>query len=85
MSEIKPIVVLTHNPKGKWGDVRDKIEQGFYKGWGKAINVEIDQLALIYISKGANEIQYIMQVENVDEDSMDLKLVRKLDDETRNN
>lgn len=83
MSEIKSIVVLTHNPKGKWGDVRDKIEQGFYKGWGKAINVEINQLALIYISKGANEIQYIMQVENVYEDSMDLKLVKKLDDETR--
>lgn len=77
------IVVLTHNPKGKWGDVRDKIEQGLYKGWGKVINVEIDQLALIYISKGANEIQYIMQVENVYEDSIDLKLVKKLDEETR--
>ncbi|WP_158506028.1 hypothetical protein [Sulfurospirillum multivorans] len=30
------IIVLTHNPKGKWGDVRDTIEQGLYKGWGES-------------------------------------------------
>ena len=78
-----PIIVLTHNPKGKWGGARDKIEQGFYKGWRKVINVEIDQLVLIYISKSVREIQYIMKVENVYEDLIDLKLVRKLDEEKR--
>ena len=34
------IIVLTHNPKGDWGDVRPIIEQEKgYKNWNKSINV----------------------------------------------
>ena len=58
----KKIVVLTHNPKGDWGDVRPIIEQEKgYKNWNKSIKVEIGQFVLIYISKTAFRIEYLMR------------------------
>ena len=75
------IAVLTHNPKGKWGDVRPQIENGSYKKWGKGgLGLVLGQKVLIYISKSVNQIKYIMEVSNVYEDSVDLKLVKKLDE-----
>lgn len=73
------IVVMTHNPKGDWGDVRPLIEeQGFYKDWNKSINVEVGQTVLIYITGNVRQIQYIMKVIKVGEKTIDLELVRKL-------
>ncbi|WP_323589394.1 McrB family protein [Aliarcobacter butzleri] len=73
------IVVMTHNPKGDWGDVRPLIEeQGFYKDWNKSINVEVGQTVLIYITGNVRQIQYIMKVITVGEKTIDLELVRKL-------
>jgi len=75
------IAVLTHNPKGKWGDVRPQIEQGSYEKWGKGgISLELGQQVLIYISKGVNQIKYIMEVSSVYEDSVDLKLIKKFNE-----
>lgn len=77
----KSIVVLTHNPKGDWDDVRPSIEQEQgYKEWKKSINVELGQLVLIYISKGVRRIEYIMKVSKVTEKSLDLQLIEKLDE-----
>jgi len=74
------IVVMTHNPKGKWGDVRPQIERdGYYKGWNKSINVDVGQTVLIYITANIGQIQYIMQVEKLKDDTIDLKLIEKLD------
>ncbi|MDQ1245071.1 MAG: 5-methylcytosine-specific restriction enzyme [Campylobacterota bacterium] len=79
MKDILNIVVLTHNPNGDWGDVRPLIEeQGYYKGWNKSITVEIGQTVLIYITGNIRQIQYIMEVTNVYDDSINLKLVKKL-------
>jgi len=79
------IVVLTHNPKGRWGDVRPQIEHDRgYKNWNKSINVEVGQIVLVYISKSVYQIQYIMQVTNVTDDAIDLKLIQKLDSNTSN-
>ena len=76
---ILPIIVMTHNPKGKWGDVRPKIDKdGYYKGWNKSINVNLGQTVLIYITANIGEIQYIMKVEKVEDDTIDLELVKKL-------
>lgn len=76
------IVVMTHNPKGDWGDVRPQIEKdGYYKGWNKSISVELGQTVLIYITADIGQIQYIMEVENVEDKSIDLKLIRKLNQE----
>lgn len=81
MNEDLNIVVLTHNPKGDWGDVRPKIEsQGYYNDWNKSINVEIGQTVLIYITGNVRQIQYIMEVVAVHEKTIDLKLVKKLTD-----
>jgi 5-methylcytosine-specific restriction protein B len=76
---ILPIIVMTHNPKGKWGDVRPKIDRdGYYKGWNKSINVNLGQTVLIYITANIGEIQYITKVEKVEDDTIDLELVKKL-------
>lgn len=74
-----PIVVLTHNPKGKWGDVRAQMEKlGYHQGWGKSINVSIGQTVLLYISKDNYQIQYVMKVIKVDDETIDLKLEHKI-------
>jgi len=79
MNETLNIAVLTHNPNGDWGDVRPLIEQqGYYEKWGKSINLVIGQTVLIYISSNIRQIQYVMEVTNVYDDSIDLKLVKKL-------
>ncbi len=76
------IVVMTHNPKGDWGDVRPQIEKdGYFKGWNKSISVELGQTVLIYITADIGQIQYIMEVDNVEDKSIDLKLIRKLNQE----
>lgn len=75
------IIVLTHNPKGDWGDVRPIIEQEKgYKNWNKSINVEIGQFVLIYISKTAFRIEYLMRVVKINDTSIDLELVEKFDE-----
>ena len=75
------IIVLTHNPKGDWGDVRPIIEQEKgYKNWNKSINVEIGQFVLIYISKTAFRIEYLMKVVKINETSIDLELIKKFDE-----
>ncbi len=75
------IIVLTHNPKGDWGDVRPIIEQEKgYKNWNKSINVEIGQFILIYISKTAFRIEYLMKVVKINETSIDLELIKKFDE-----
>lgn len=75
------IIVLTHNPKGDWGDVRPIIEQEKgYKNWNKSINVEIGQFVLIYISKTAFRIEYLMRVVKINENSIDLELIKKFDE-----
>lgn len=79
MTNNRPVVVMTHNPKGKWGDVRPQIEKrGYYKNWNKSINVGVGQQVLLYVSNNVRQIQYLMEVTRVDEDTVDLKLVRKL-------
>ena len=71
---------MTHNPQGKWGDVRPLIEtQGYYEKWGKSLNLEVGQTVLIYISSNVRKIEYIMEVIRVHDDSLDLKLIQKLD------
>ena len=76
------IVVLTHNPKGKWGDVRPSIEKNMgYSNWGKSISVIPGQIVLLYISKSVFEIQYIMQVKNVNDATIDLDLIKKIEPE----
>ena len=80
----KKIIVLTHNPKGKWSDVRPIIEQEKgYKNWNKSINVDLGDLVLVYISKTAFRIEYLMKVVKINEDdkSIDLELVKKFDEE----
>ena len=72
------IAVLTHNPKGNWGDVREQIEKGSYEKWGKSLNLILGQTVLIYISSNIRQIQYIMEVSKVYEDNIDLKLIKKL-------
>ncbi len=77
------IIVLTHNPKGDWGDVRPIIEQEKgYKNWNKSINVEIGQFVLIYISKTVFRIEYLMKVVKINDTSIDLELVEKFDENT---
>ena len=84
MNDNLNIVVMTHNPKGDWGDVRPQIERdGYFKGWNKSIGVEIGQTILIYITGDIGQIQYIMEVTNVEAKSIDLKLIRKLNDAER--
>ncbi|MDD2652753.1 MAG: AAA family ATPase [Sulfurimonas sp.] len=79
MNENLSIAVLTHNPNGDWGDVRPLIEQqGYYEKWGKSINLVVGQTVLIYISSNIRQIQYIMEVTNVYDDSIDVKLIKKL-------
>lgn len=81
MNKNMNIVVMTHNPKGDWGDVRPQIEKdGYYKGWNKSISVEIGQTVLVYITADIGQIQYIMEVTNVEDKSIDLKLIRKLNE-----
>ncbi|MCG3695139.1 McrB family protein [Aliarcobacter butzleri] len=81
MNKNMNIVVMTHNPKGDWGDVRPQIEKdGYYKGWNKSISVEIGQTILVYITADIGQIQYIMEVTNVEDKSIDLKLIRKLNE-----
>ncbi len=83
--EDKMIVVMTHNPNKEYGDVRPIIEkEGRYKNWKKSINVEKGQTVLIYISGSIQRIEYIMEVENVYPNSMDLKLVKKLSEDKAN-
>ncbi len=80
----KKIIVLTHNPKGEWGDVRPIIEQEKgYKNWNKSINVDLGDLVLVYISKTAFRIEYLMKVVKINEDdkSIDLELVKKFDED----
>ncbi|MDD2698789.1 MAG: DUF4357 domain-containing protein [Arcobacteraceae bacterium] len=75
------IVVLTHNPKGDWGDVRPIIElEKGYKKWNKSINVEIGQFVLIYISKTVFRIEYLMRVVKINENTIDLELIEKFDE-----
>ena len=75
------IIVLTHNPKGDWGDVRPIIEQEKgYKNWNKSINVKIGQFVLIYISKTVFRIEYLMKVVKINETSIDLELIKKFDE-----
>jgi 5-methylcytosine-specific restriction protein B len=79
------IVVMTHNPNKEYGDVRPIIEkEGRYKNWKKSINVEKGQTVLVYISGNSQRIEYIMEVENVYKDSMDLVLIEKLSEEKSN-
>jgi len=79
------IAVLTHNPNGEWGDVRPLIEeQGYYEKWGKSLNVVVGQTVLIYISSKVRQIQYIMEVTHVYDDTVDLKLIKKLSDKQVN-
>lgn len=74
-----PVAVLTHNPNGKWGDVRPIIEkQGYYEKWNKSINLELGQQILLYISNNVRQIQYLMEVVRVDDKTIDLKLIKKL-------
>jgi len=82
----KNIVVLTHNPKGNYGDVRPKIESNkVYKGWKKSIkSLELKQLVLIYISKTSFRIQYLMKVIKVDDNTIDLELLHKFTEEEAN-
>ena len=78
------IIVLTHNPKGDWGDVRPIIEQEKgYKNWNKSINVDLGDLVLVYISKTVFRIEYLMKVVKINENdkSIDLKLVKKFDED----
>lgn len=82
MNEELNIVVLTHNPEGKWGDVRPSIEEnGYYKNWNKSLNVEVGQTVLIYITGHVRQIQYIMTVTEVTDQTIDLKLTKKLTEE----
>lgn len=78
------IAVLTHNPTN--GDVRKSIEKNqYFHGWSKGLSkLELNQIVLIYISKTVNKLQYIMEIENINEDSYDLKLITKLDDKISN-
>ena len=80
---MEKIVVLTHNPKGEWGDVRQTIEnERIYKGWRKSIkSLTLNQLVLMYISKTVFQMQYLMKVVNVTPDTVDLELLYKFDDE----
>jgi len=79
------IAVLTHNPNGEWGDVRPLIEeQGYYEKWVKSLNVVVGQTVLIYISSKVRQIQYIMEVTHVYDDTVDLKLIKKLSDKQVN-
>ncbi len=80
MNDFSKIAVFTHNPKGKWGDVRPIIENGYYKGWGKSINVELGQTVLIYISGDTRQIKYVMKVTRVSDKDIDMKLIKKLTD-----
>lgn len=76
-----PIIVLTHDPKSKWQDARPQIEkEKCYMNWGNNINAEIGQIVLIYISSTIRQIQYIMEVAKVHEKSVDLKLIKKIND-----
>ena len=75
------IIVLTHNPKGDWGDVRPIIEQEKgYKNWNKSINVKIGQFVLIYISKTVFRIEYLMKVVKINETSIDIEIIKKFDE-----
>ncbi|WP_428025546.1 AAA family ATPase [Arcobacter sp.] len=77
---ILPIIVMTHNPNGRWGDVRPQIDKDrYYNGWNKSINVDIGQIVLIYITGNVGQIQYIMKVKKVEDDTIDLELIKKLD------
>jgi 5-methylcytosine-specific restriction protein B len=76
------VAVMTHNPKGEWGDVRPQIERGSYNGWGKSLSVDVGQKVLIYISGDIRQIQYVMKVEKINSDkTIDLTLIEKLDHE----
>ncbi len=80
-NRLLPIAVLTHNPKGEWGDVREQIEKGGYNGWGVKLKLKIGQKVLIYISSNVRQIQYIMKVESINNNkTVDLKLIKKIDD-----
>ena len=76
------IAVLTHDPKGKWGDVRDQIENdNGRKGWNKSLKLQVGQCVLLYISGTIRRYEYLMKVENVSEKSIDLVLLKKLDEQ----
>ncbi|MEA2027911.1 MAG: AAA family ATPase [Campylobacterota bacterium] len=80
------IVVLTHNPKGDYGDVRPKLESNKgYKGWKKSIrSLELNQLVLVYISKSSFKIEYLMRVIEARENDIDLELLYKFTEEESN-
>ena len=71
------IAVLTHNPIKK-PKVRNILEKEGSIIWSKSLNLEKNQIILIYISKGIRKIQYIVKVENIFDDSYKLKLVTKI-------
>jgi 5-methylcytosine-specific restriction protein B len=80
------IAVITHNPKGEWGDVRPTIEhQGYYDWSRKSIgSPKIGQKVLIYISKGVFRIEYIMQISEINDQTIRLDLISKIDEEKAN-
>jgi hypothetical protein len=70
------IIVLTHNPKGKWkGTIKKLEEDRGYKNWNKSINVSVGDIILLYISKTVEKIQYILEVTEVRDTNIDLKLI----------
>jgi len=82
MQNNQPVAVITHNPNGKWGDVRPLIQkQGYYQNWNKSINLELGKQVLLYISNNVRQIQYLLEVTRVDNSTMDLKLIKKLTSE----
>lgn len=83
---MEEIAVITHNPKGEWGDVRPTIEhQGYYDWSRKSIgSPKIGQKVLIYISKGVFRIEYIMQISEINDETIRLDLITKIDEEKAN-
>lgn len=83
---MEEIAVITHNPKGEWGDVRPTIEhQGYYDWSKKSIgSPKIGQKVLIYISKGVFRIEYIMQISEINDETIRLDLITKIDEEKAN-
>jgi 5-methylcytosine-specific restriction protein B len=79
------IIVLTHNPKGKWkGTIKKLEEDRGYKNWNKSINVSVGDIILLYISKTVEKIQYILEVTEVRDTNIDLKLIEKLSKDVSN-
>jgi len=79
------IIVLTHNPKGKWkGTIKKLEEDRGYKNWNKSINVSVGDIILLYISKTVEKIQYILKVTEVRDNNIDLILIKKLSKDVSN-